>query len=152
MSPLVTQSNPTLCRATQGDERFLWADPAATLVVAVCVFFVIRRLIANVFRDLMEAAPPDFDVAALLHTLEACSGVAAVHDLHVWSIGSGKTLVTAHVDAVAGQNSYELLEALQEVALARGVVHSTFQICSGATVWNGSSEKSPRGPLCTSAA
>ena len=59
------------------------------------------------------------------------AGVLGVHDMHVWSIGSGKNMLTAHVDAADDTEPYKLIGELEEIINARRIAHSTVQICSG---------------------
>ena len=84
---------------TGGSERWLWVDPCCTFLFAVGVVYVTKQLVVDIVSDLMERSPDDVAVEPLVAELEALPGVLGVHDLHVWSIGSGKNILTAHVDA-----------------------------------------------------
>lgn len=58
-------------------------------------------------------------------------GVMEVHDLHVWSLGTGKNMLTAHIDAADNCEQYKVLARIEKVVHEAGVHHSTVQICSG---------------------
>jgi cobalt-zinc-cadmium efflux system protein len=62
-------------------------------------------------------------------------GVAAVHDVHIWTIASGMTALSAHlvVDPSAmGRNDEILHEVKARLARAFGIDHTTLQIESQA--------------------
>jgi cobalt-zinc-cadmium efflux system protein len=46
---------------------------------------------------LLESAPAHATVPLVRDRLCALDGVVGVHDLHVWSIGSGRHVLSAHV-------------------------------------------------------
>jgi cation diffusion facilitator family transporter len=119
------------CRLTDGSSRWLWVDPVCTFAFAFSVVWVTKSLVVDVLNNLMEAAPPDIDLRALLRELESASDVAGVHDMHVWTIGSGKHILTAHVNAEDDAHPYELVQRLEKIISTHGIHHSTVQICSG---------------------
>jgi cobalt-zinc-cadmium efflux system protein len=126
-------ASATVCgfRWTDGSKAWLWVDPCCTFLFAIGVVYVTRQLVYDVMRDLMESSPVDVPVDTLVAELEAVPGVMSVHDMHVWSIGSGKNILTAHVDAADNTEPYELIGQLEEIINARSISHSTVQICSG---------------------
>jgi len=46
---------------------------------------------------LLESFPKDVDASELTRHIARIGGVTGVHDLHVWSIGSGSHALSAHV-------------------------------------------------------
>jgi cobalt-zinc-cadmium efflux system protein len=55
--------------------------------------------------------------------------VRRVHDLHVWTLTSGREAMSAHVVVEAGAPSDRILEALHVILHARfGIDHTTIQI------------------------
>jgi cobalt-zinc-cadmium efflux system protein len=55
--------------------------------------------------------------------------VKGVHDLHVWSLTSGKASLTAHVVHLPGIDAQSLLEPLKNVLAERfSVFHTTLQM------------------------
>src|SRR5262249_56155445 len=61
--------------------------------------------------------------------LEGCDGVSAVHDLHIWSMSTTETALTAHLVTPAGHPGDQFLirtaSALHEHF---GIGHATLQI------------------------
>jgi len=56
-------------------------------------------------------------------------GVVAVHDLHVWTITSGRVSLSGHVVAEAKDDHVKLLQLVTDMLHERfGIAHSTVQI------------------------
>jgi Co/Zn/Cd efflux system component len=106
-------------------------DPVCTFIFALGVVIVTKQLVVDLMHDLMEGSPEGIEVDALVAEMEAVPGVTALHDLHVWSIGSGKNILMAHVDAEDDTEPYQLIRVLEGIIHKRNVSHSTVQICSG---------------------
>jgi cobalt-zinc-cadmium efflux system protein len=73
------------------------ADPIASFVVAGILLFGALRLLRDASMVLLEAAPVHMPVHAIREIINACPGVASVHDLHVWTLGAGHEAITVHV-------------------------------------------------------
>ena len=80
-------------------------------------------------RILMEAAPPGVDVGAAQLGLQALPGVAAVHDLHIWTVTDGIESASAHVVIAPDADWHAVLDSTRAL-LARdfGVTHATIQV------------------------
>lgn len=74
-----------------------WADPAASLFIAVLVLWGAFRLVRETLHVLMQGAPPGLDCAAMESAVRAVPGVVGLHDLHVWRVSDGLDVVTLHV-------------------------------------------------------
>ncbi len=77
--------------------RLTWLDAALTMVIALVIIYSALRLVSESAGVLLEAVPPNIDLAGVAAALDALPRVAAVHDLHIWSIGSGRPALSAHV-------------------------------------------------------
>lgn len=97
-----------------------WADPVASLVIAVLIVRSAGALLIETVDVLMESAPDHVDVVAVRRGLEGLPGVAGVHDLHVWTITSGLDAVSGHVVLRGDVRGREVLAA------ARGLLHERF--------------------------
>lgn len=106
-------------------------DPLVSLVIAAVVLWSAWRLVREAVDILLEAVPAHLDLAEILHAMEEVEGVAAVHDLHIWTISSGLHALSAHVvvdSCDLGQND-EVLRAVKGVLQGRfGIDHVTLQI------------------------
>jgi len=115
-----------------------WADPVASIVISVLVLASAWHLIREAVDVLMEAAPRDVDLQAIAEALASLPGVGEVHDLHVWTIGSGETSLSCHlVLAGSGDRPALLGEACALLERRFGIGHATVQVepegFSGAT-------------------
>jgi cobalt-zinc-cadmium efflux system protein len=106
-----------------------WFDPAASMLIAALVMWSSLSLIRETIEVLMESAPARLDLAAVAASISADGGVQSVHDLHAWTIGTGKEALTAHVVATEGHGRDEVLARLCGMLRDRfGLTHVTLQV------------------------
>ncbi|MGA8575367.1 MAG: cation diffusion facilitator family transporter [Candidatus Cybelea sp.] len=74
-----------------------WIDPMLSLFVAAIIVFGVVRVLRDATDVLLESVPGDVDSGNLEQHIAEIPGVAGIHDLHVWSIGSGSRALSAHV-------------------------------------------------------
>jgi cobalt-zinc-cadmium efflux system protein len=103
------------------------ADPVASLVVAGLIFWSSYSLLRESTRILLDIAPGEpRDVA---NAMLGVPGVREVHDLHVWTVGSGFTSVSAHVLVEPGADCHALrLQLANLIAERFSLRHSTLQV------------------------
>jgi len=106
-----------------------WADAVASIGIGVLVIYSAWSLLREAVAVLMEWAPTHVDVQAVERAIASLSGVAAVHDLHVWTISSGRVALSGHVVCLDGDDQAKLLQEVTDLLNERfGVGHSTIQI------------------------
>ncbi len=106
-----------------------WADPLASVLIAILVIYSSWSLLKDAVAVVMEGAPEGVDVDALRAAIIETGGVAHVHDLHVWSITTGMACFSAHVVVQGGYEPQDVLARLRTVLQDRfGIHHSTIQI------------------------
>lgn len=107
-----------------------WIDPALSLFVAVIIVIGVARVLRDATEVLLESVPSDIDAARLTDHIERIGGVTGVHDLHVWSIGSGSHALSAHV-LLDDRRISEATEVLREIDRCLqshfGIAHVTIQ-------------------------
>lgn len=105
------------------------ADP---LVGAAIGLFIVPRtwsLLKQAVHILMEGTPPEIDMALLERQLKAIPGVAAVHDLHVWTVTSGIDAMSCHLVVTDMAAARETLAAASDAMKSGfGIGHTTIQI------------------------
>lgn len=102
-----------------------WIDPAISLAITALVLVATGSLVRDTVSVLLERAPRGVDTTAIEDALAADDDVAAVHHLHVWSIGSESAALSAHVVL----NGEPTLHDAQLVGnRLRAVVHDRFGI------------------------
>jgi cobalt-zinc-cadmium efflux system protein len=107
-----------------------WIDPLLSLFVAAIIVVGVARLLRDATNVLLESVPGDVDSVDLVQHLKKIGGVTGVHDLHVWSIGSGSHALSAHVslDDRRLSEATEVLRQIDDCAKERfGIDHVTIQ-------------------------
>ena len=80
-------------------------------------------------RVLLQAAPDDVDLDALVEDLSAIEGVVDVHDLHVWTLTSEMEAASAHLMVADGTDHHGVLDQARDLLTHRyGIDHGTFQV------------------------
>jgi cobalt-zinc-cadmium efflux system protein len=106
-----------------------WADPVASVLIALLVVRSAWHLLGETVAVLMEGAPKHVDVDALRRAMAELGEVASVHDLHVWTITSKQVCMSAHVVAGDRAAKQRTLEALTHLLRERfGIQHVTIQV------------------------
>ena len=109
-----------------GWDRF---DPVASLVVAALIFWSSALLLRESSRILLEVSPDETAPRDVAAAMLAVAHVAEVHDLHVWTVGSGFPALSAHVLVEADADCHEARRALATMLAARfGLEHTTLQV------------------------
>ncbi|MEW9900061.1 cation diffusion facilitator family transporter [Chitinivorax sp. PXF-14] len=72
-------------------------DPILSVLVAGLILFSTVSLIRHALQVLMEGVPADLDFEAIGKAIAVIPGVQSAHDLHVWSLSSGKVALSAHL-------------------------------------------------------
>jgi cobalt-zinc-cadmium efflux system protein len=107
---------------------WLMIDPILSLVIAVLILITTLGLLRDTLHVLMEGVPSAVDLAEIGTTLAGVNGVAAVHDLHVWSIGSDRAALSAHVEIGELHDWPRILDASRELLQHRYAIdHVTLQ-------------------------
>jgi cobalt-zinc-cadmium efflux system protein len=108
---------------------WLWLDPLTSLVVVGLIVWGTLSLLRESFAMSMSAVPAAIDPQAVRQYLESCSGVAAVHDLHIWPMSTTDNALTAHLVFPSGHPGDEfLMRCATELRRRFGIGHTTLQI------------------------
>jgi cobalt-zinc-cadmium efflux system protein len=107
---------------------WLLIDPILSLVIAVLILTTTLKLLRDTLHVLMEGVPAAVDLAEIGGALAELRGVSEVHDLHVWSIGSDRMALSAHLEIEQLDAWPAILHDAQRVLRERfGVDHVTLQ-------------------------
>ena len=105
------------------------ADPLASAAIALLIVPRTWRLLRQAVNVLLEGTPAHLELTEIEAAMTRVSGVRRVHDLHVWTLTSGREAMSAHVVVADVRESERLLEALHAVLHARfGIDHTTIQL------------------------
>ena len=73
------------------------ADPIISFLIAGTIVWSAVRLCREAVDILLEGVPAHLDFSQVNQALGGVAGVAAVHDLHVWTITSGLVALSCHI-------------------------------------------------------
>jgi cobalt-zinc-cadmium efflux system protein len=105
------------------------ADPLASGAIALIIVPRTWGLLRQAVNVLLEGTPTHLDVGEIEAAIRRAPGVRRVHDLHVWTLTSGREAMSAHVVVEDVGASDRLLRELHAVLHARfGIDHTTIQL------------------------
>jgi len=105
------------------------ADPLVSAAIGLFIIPRTWRLLRQAVNVLLEGTPAHLELREIEDALLAVRGVRHVHDLHVWTLTSGRDAMSAHVVVEDVRESERLLDELHGVLHARfGIDHTTIQL------------------------
>lgn len=105
------------------------ADAVFSVFISILIIWGSVRLIRESTNVLLEGTPAHINLAAVEDEILATAGVSDVHDLHVWTITSGREALSAHVIHSESISQAALLRELRTKLHDRfGVDHLTIQM------------------------
>jgi cobalt-zinc-cadmium efflux system protein len=105
------------------------ADPVASIIIASLISYSALHLIFDTLKVLMEHVPSHINPHAVSEEILSIPAAIRIHDLHIWSITSGKDALSVHVVAQEGANYNQLLHDVQQILTIKfGIDHATIQI------------------------
>jgi cobalt-zinc-cadmium efflux system protein len=108
---------------------FTLADPIISAAIGLFILPRTWGLMRQAIHVLMEGVPPHLDPSAIEQAMLASHGVRAVHDLHVWTLTSGRDALSAHVRVGDLTDGRHVLGDLQQLLRDRfGIEHVTIQL------------------------
>ena len=109
-----------------------WLDPVVSLAIVAVILLSTWGLLRDATRLALHAVPDGVDPAIVRSFLEQQSGVAEVHDLHIWAMSTTETALTAHLVMPAGHPGDAFVAGLAD-AMAQdfGIAHATLQVETG---------------------
>lgn len=108
-----------------------WADPAASVIVAILVLISGVRVAKDSVHVLMEGTPKNIKVDEIAESITCMPEIISVHDLHVWSITSGKNALSCHAvvrDDLSIYDGQLVLRKIEDELEEQGIGHVTIQL------------------------
>ncbi len=109
---------------------WMLADPIMSVLIGLIIIASSWRVTKASLHILVEGVPEGFRLAEVAQTMGSAPGVMDVHDLHVWSLCSGHTALSAHVvvaDTSLSQAQNLMDELKRRLRASLGVEHTTIQ-------------------------
>ncbi|MEQ1765173.1 MAG: cation diffusion facilitator family transporter [Pyrinomonadaceae bacterium] len=108
---------------------WMWADSVGSALISLIIVVSSWRLILESVNVLLEGTPGHIDLASVESTITETPGVAGIHDLHVWTISSGRDALSAHISHDDSVSHSDLLQTVRTKLHDRfGIDHLTIQM------------------------
>lgn len=107
------------------------ADPVVSILIGVLILWSSWGILKESVNVLLEAIPEGMDMADVERTIGSVHGVLAVHDLHVWTVGSGMVCCSCHVmvNEQSVRSGENVLRAItEELEHNFSIAHTTIQL------------------------
>jgi cobalt-zinc-cadmium efflux system protein len=111
-----------------------WLDPLTSLVIVAVIIASSWGLLREALAMSLKAVPKQVDPDAVRHLLASQSGVANVHDLHIWPMSTTDIALTAHLLMPGGHPGDRFIAHIcEELEHHHGIDHVTLQVETDAT-------------------
>lgn len=113
-----------------------WADPLASIIVAVLVLRSGLAVTKDSVHVLMEGTPTNVVFDDIVKTIEETPAVKRLHDLHIWTITSGTNALSCHIvvdDNLTIRETQKVLDDLEHKLQHKNITHITVQFESSET-------------------
>lgn len=108
---------------------WFWLDAATSLLIVAVIVWGTWGLLRDSTAMSLGAVPPSIDPVAVRSYLEHCSGVTAVHDLHIWPMSTTEVVLTCHLVIPSGSPGDAFLFQIADHLNDKfGIQHTTIQI------------------------
>ena len=110
-------------------QEWSWIDPVVSLLIALVIVIGTWSLFRQSLHLLFDGVPDDIDLQAVRQCLLELPGVVAVHDLHVWAMGTAENALTAHlvIDKSPVDHDALLLQANDQLHARFEIRHLSLQ-------------------------
>jgi cobalt-zinc-cadmium efflux system protein len=108
---------------------WLQADAVVSIFIGVLILASSWSILRDATTILLEGAPKGIEVRAVGERLAGAPGVVEVHDLHIWTITSGFTALSAHVLVGRGEDCHQRRRELEHLLGEEfAITHTTLQV------------------------
>jgi len=110
-------------------QGWAWIDPVMSLCIAAVIVVGSWGLFRQSLHLLFDGVPEHIRIPEVREALSAITGVASVHDLHVWAMSTSEPALTAHLVVREQRSGDGILRDAQVVLHERfGIHHITLQL------------------------
>lgn len=111
-------------------------DPLLSVLITLFIIWRTWLLLSQAVNILMEGVPPRLNAEEVANAMIEVTGVREVHDLHIWTITSGRDALSAHIIVSADKNRDSVLVDVQHMLQERfHIEHLTLQIMEQRPEW-----------------
>ncbi len=105
-----------------------WIDPLTSFLIIAVIVWGTWRLFIDSINLALDAVPGHINIGEVRDFLLERKGVAGIHDLHVWAMGTTRVALTAHLVMPGGANDDFIARLQDELQRKFGIGHTTFQV------------------------
>ncbi|MGF7006026.1 cation diffusion facilitator family transporter [Aminobacter sp. BE322] len=102
-----------------------WVDSLVAVGIGFMVFPRTWVLLKECVNILLEGVPPGMSLAEVEQAIVSVSGVASVHDLHLWAITQSKASLSAHAVLAEGADAETVRRAIEARLQQKFDLHHT---------------------------
>jgi cobalt-zinc-cadmium efflux system protein len=103
-------------------------DPILSIFVCLLILFSSAQLLRESLLILMEGVPSHIELKEVAKAMLTVEQVCAVHDLHIWTLSSGRVMLTAHIQVVDLQTWQTVMAKVRHLLDEEfGIDHITLQ-------------------------
>lgn len=95
---------------------WVYADALVSVLIAAFVAWSAIGILREAGDILMEKAPKHLDPVEVAAVIGSIPNVCDVHDLHVWTVGEGRSFLSCHVAVAVGTSMDACSAVLREIA------------------------------------
>lgn len=106
------------------------ADPIIAVLIGLWVLPRTWKLLSEAGQVLIQGVPAGLNLDVVRDMMMTHPGVAAVHDLHIWALGSKQAVLTAHIVLQDEKQAPDVVRESLAAALRETfhIEHSTLQV------------------------
>ncbi|PWI56964.1 cation diffusion facilitator family transporter [Sulfoacidibacillus thermotolerans] len=111
--------------------KWYLVDPILSVLISLLIALGAWHIVKQAINILMEGAPKGISLSTVATAIRQIQGVYDVHDLHIWSITSGKNALSCHVvldGTLSIRDSQAILRNIEHELIHLGIGHSTIQM------------------------
>jgi len=106
-------------------------DPLISVVLGLAILWGAWQIVVETLEIFLESSPRSVDVDALIADMKTEDGVLDIHDMHVWTLGSGIYALSCHVmveDVMISEGGRIVADLRRKLLDDFGIVHSTLEL------------------------
>lgn len=103
-------------------------DPLLALLICGLILYSTLNLLREALHIMMEGVPLHLDLAEVGTRMAQTEGILSIHDLHIWTLGSGRIALSAHI-VIRQLTDWPAIQTRLEYLLHThyGINHTTLQ-------------------------
>jgi len=98
LSDLIASFAALIAGAVIYSTHWMLIDPILSILISILIIISSIRILRESILILMEGVPAYIQLSEVESAMLTISGVIDVHDLHIWTVSSGKVALSAHID------------------------------------------------------